>query len=220
MPQRIAAARKAKPSTKPQAAGHGAATPTLLIAPQQTEFGAKVALLSGLTLMTLARPLLERYLPAAGSTADTLRAFARRMFTGPSLVPTTGTVVTRAAAFSGVALLLVGALAVGGRSAQGLLAGAPEGVLDRATTNLDPSTFPDITVDQQVIDWNHEIDVEGAREIVLTMSQNLQLEASAMLSGDADLFTAIAHGDRLDWLRAQLDESQRSGTTEIGRAHV
>ena len=53
-------------------------------------------------------PALERYLPTADSAADTLRAFARRMLTGPNEVPTTGSVATRAAAFSGVALLLVG----------------------------------------------------------------------------------------------------------------
>ncbi|MFZ9627804.1 MAG: hypothetical protein ACO3C1_00470 [Ilumatobacteraceae bacterium] len=192
----------------------------LLMAPQQTEFGAKVALLSGLTVMTLVRPLLERYLPSAGSVGDTLRAYARRMLTGPTDAPTMGMVATRAAAFSSVALLLVGGLAVGGRSAQGLLAGAPESTLDRMTANVDPSTFPDITVDQEVIDWNHEIDVDGAREIVLTMAQNLQLETTALLNGDDEMFTAVAHGDRLDWLRTQLAGAQRTGTTVVNRYDI
>jgi hypothetical protein len=40
---------------------------TLLIAPQTTEFGAKVALLGSLTLVCAARPLLDWLLPAAGS---------------------------------------------------------------------------------------------------------------------------------------------------------
>ena len=40
---------------------------TLLIAPQTTEFGAKVALLGSLTLVCAARPLLEWLLPADGS---------------------------------------------------------------------------------------------------------------------------------------------------------
>ena len=50
---------------------------TLLIAPQTTEFGAKVALLSGLVVLCVARLFLERFLPAPGSERDRLGAFAR-----------------------------------------------------------------------------------------------------------------------------------------------
>ncbi len=50
---------------------------TLLIAPQTTEFGAKVALLSGLVVLCVARLFFERFLPAAGSECDRLGAFAR-----------------------------------------------------------------------------------------------------------------------------------------------
>jgi len=39
---------------------------TILIAPQRTEFGAKVALLGALALACAARPLLDWLLPAAG----------------------------------------------------------------------------------------------------------------------------------------------------------
>ena len=49
---------------------------TLLIAPQTTEFGAKVALLSGLVVLCVARLFFERFLPAAGSERDRLGAFA------------------------------------------------------------------------------------------------------------------------------------------------
>ena len=49
----------------------------------------------------------------------------------------------------------------------------------------------------------------------LTMSQNLQLEASALRTGDTEVLTAIAHGDRLDWLRAQLDEATHTGVTVV-----
>ena len=51
---------------------------TLLIAPQTTEFGAKVALLSGLVVLCVARLFLERFLPAAGSERDRLGAFVAR----------------------------------------------------------------------------------------------------------------------------------------------
>jgi hypothetical protein len=51
---------------------------TLLIAPQTTEFGAKVALLGSLTLVCAARPVLEWLLPAAGSAEDGLVDWLRR----------------------------------------------------------------------------------------------------------------------------------------------
>ena len=48
---------------------------TLLIAPQTTEFGAKVALLAGLVVMCVARLFTEKLLPAAGSDRDRVGAF-------------------------------------------------------------------------------------------------------------------------------------------------
>ena len=46
----------------------------LLIAPQKTEFGAKVGLLSALTIACAARPLLEHLLPSPGDAGDRLGA--------------------------------------------------------------------------------------------------------------------------------------------------
>src|SRR5262249_16228506 len=51
---------------------------TILIAPQTTEFATKVAVLAALALVCLARPLLERLLPEAGSPEDSLRGWAAR----------------------------------------------------------------------------------------------------------------------------------------------
>src|SRR5215471_11619959 len=50
---------------------------TLLIAPQTTEYKTKVAVLGALALVCLARPLLERLLPAPGSTEDRAVPWAR-----------------------------------------------------------------------------------------------------------------------------------------------
>lgn len=59
----------------------------LLIAPQSTEFGMKVGLLGGLTVMSLFRPLLDRFLPEPGSADDRLRPFTRRMVVGTPQPP-------------------------------------------------------------------------------------------------------------------------------------
>jgi Na+-translocating ferredoxin:NAD+ oxidoreductase RnfD subunit len=54
----------------------------VLMAPQDTEFGAKVALLAGLTIMTAVRPLVERVAPEPNSEGDTLRGWSRRVLDG------------------------------------------------------------------------------------------------------------------------------------------
>ena len=185
----------------------------LLMAPQQTEFGVKVALLSGLTIMTAARPLLERFIPAAGSAGDTLRSFFTSITTNRG---SDGSVVLarrRTGAITLGALALVGALSFAGRSAQGLLAGEPENLMGRMATRIDPSTFPSISVDDEVINWNHEINVAGARTIVLTLAENLALEAQAVREGDAALLRAVDHGDRLDAMMNSVRESTTSGMT-------
>jgi hypothetical protein len=198
----------------------------MLMAPQETEFGAKVALLAGLTIMTALRPLLDRVLPVPGSNDDNLRSFARRLLVGvgPRLNgdSTLGsgserigtiTMVQRGAGIALASMLVVGALALGGRSAQGVLASEPENLIGRLATRIDPSTFPAITVDQAVIDWNHEIDVAGAQAIVLTLTENLALENQAIAERDAALLEAITHGDRLEAMQARLRDAQLNNQT-------
>ncbi|MFM9136810.1 MAG: hypothetical protein ACKOQZ_01430 [Actinomycetota bacterium] len=189
-------------------------TCVLLMAPQQTEFGAKVALLAGLTIMTAVRPLLERFLPTPDGDDDNLRDFAHRVFSG-SPSTTTTTRLTRSITLVIGAVILVGGLSTLGRSAQGLLASEPENLAGRMATSLDPATFPDITVDDEVINWNHEINVDGARAIVLTLAENLALESQAIAEGDESLLVAVDHGDRLDAMRAKLRESVTLGMSTV-----
>ena len=85
--------------------------------------------------------------------------------------------------------------------------------MGRMATRIDPSTFPSISVDDEVINWNHEINVAGARTIVLTLAENLALEAQAVREGDAALLRAVDHGDRLDAMMNNVRESTTSGMT-------
>jgi hypothetical protein len=59
-----------------------AAVSTLLLAPQTTEFAAKVGLISGLVVVSAGRPVLDRLLPEPRSAADELRRFAARLAGG------------------------------------------------------------------------------------------------------------------------------------------
>ena len=185
----------------------------VLMAPQDTEFGAKVALLAGLTIMTAVRPLVERVVPEPNSEGDTLRGWSRRVLDGNDGPVATAVRTRRGATIGVVGLLIVAGLSFGARTTQGVLAGEPENLIGRLSTRIDPATFPDITVDEEVMNWNHEIDVEGAQAIVLTLAENLALEKQAILEGDDALLTAIAHGDRLDAMRSRLNESTSIGRT-------
>ena len=185
----------------------------VLMAPQDTEFGAKVALLAGLTIMTAVRPLVERVVPEPNSEGDTLRGWSRRVLDGNDAPVATAVRTRRGATIGLVGLLIVAGLSFGARTTQGVLAGEPENLIGRLSTRIDPATFPDITVDEEVMNWNHEIDVQGAQAIVLTLAENLALEKQAILEGDDALLTAIAHGDRLDAMRSRLNESTSIGRT-------
>jgi len=134
---------------------------------------------------------------------------------GGSANPSIASITKRGGGVALAAVLVVGGLAFGGRSAQGLLASEPENLIGRLATRIDPATFPSIRVDDAVINWNHEIDVEGARAIVLTLAENLALETQAVVEQDSALLEAINHGDRLEAMQARLADAQRTGQTVI-----
>ena len=190
---------------------------TLMIAPQTDEFGTKVALLGGLVVMCASRPLLDRLVPAPGGADDHLGLFAHRVAVGRQ----PGTSVLRPAArvgliASAMVLLGVGVVAAG-TSAHGVIGLGSDDVLGRVPHQVDPATFPTITVEQGVLDWNHEIAGPGARAIVLTLAENLELESQALLRGDSSILEAVDHGDRLDAMRGRLDDAATNGTTVIDR---
>jgi hypothetical protein len=144
-----------------------------------------------------------------------MRDFARSVVSGGNANPSIASITKRGGGVALAAVLVVGGLAFGGRSAQGLLASEPENLIGRLATRIDPATFPSIRVDDAVINWNHEIDVEGARAIVLTLAENLALETQAVVEQDAALLEAINHGDRLEAMQARLADAQRTGQTVI-----
>jgi hypothetical protein len=82
---------------------------------------------------------------------------------------------------------------------------------------VDPATFPSISVDQEVLDWNHEITGAGAQEVVLTLAENLQLERGALLRADAAVLEAVDHGDRLAEMEGRLRRGAAGGPTVVER---
>ncbi len=187
---------------------------TLLMAPQTNEWATKVGLLAGLVIVSAARPILERLLPEPRSSADDLRRFATRLGFGAG-----GSRLLRGAVragVTGVAVLAIGvAIVAAGSPARGLVVPDMTEALDGVPHEVDPATFPTITVDQDVADWDHTIAGPGAQEILVTLAENLEIENQALLRADGSLLTAVDHGDRLAEMQGRLREATASGQTSI-----
>jgi len=193
---------------------------TLLMAAQTNEFGTKVALLGGLVVVCTGRPILDRLLPEPRSAADKLGRFAIRLVTGGD----TSARIPRGVVRVGLIGVAVSAVGVGivaaGAPARGVIVPGAADVLGRVPHDVDPATFPTISVEQDVLDWNHEITGPVAQELVLTLAENLELENQALLQSDATILTAVDHGDRLDEMQARLRDSEATGTKEIERYQI
>jgi hypothetical protein len=187
---------------------------TLLMAPQTNEFGTKVGLLAGLVIVCAARPLVDRLFPEAGSVPDDLRRYATRLAFG---VPG-GRIVGGAVRVGliAAAVLLVGAgIVAAGTPARGVVAPDVAEVLNGVPRNVDPNTFPPITVDQEVVDFDPALGGPKAQQILLTLAENLELENQALLRRDRKILVAVDHGDRLKEMRRRLDEAAAAGKTVV-----
>ena len=187
---------------------------TLLMAPQTDEFGTKVGLLAGLVVICAARPVLDRLLPEPRSAADDPLRFATRVTFGEA-----GRGLARGAfriGLIGAMVLVVGVgIVAAGTPARGIVAPNVNEVLNRVPHQVDAATFPTITVEQDVGDFDLSLVGPGAQQLVLTMAENLLLENEALRRGDETILAAVDHGDRLDEMQERLRQARATGTTTI-----
>jgi hypothetical protein len=189
---------------------------TLLIAPQTTEFGAKVGLLSGLVIVCAARPILERILPEPKSAEDRLRSYVDRIATGGN--PAAGGARRAGAALAGaVAVVLVGGgIVLAGTPARGTTLPVSAEVLNRLPTQVDPTTLPPVTVGQDVVNFDETLAGPGINVVLLTLAQNLEYENHALIRGDASILTLVDHGDRLAEMQVKVaDALDSAGVTTV-----
>lgn len=188
---------------------------TLLMAPQTTEFGAKVGLLGGLTLVCAARPVFDRLLPRPDAIEDNVRRSLARLL-GLGRDASTGVRVARL----GLAALAVSGLAVGitlaGSPARGAVASAAA-MVDLDTARMNPATFPTISIESAVTDWDPTLAESEMRGIVLIAAQNLDIENEALRRGDPSLLTQVDHGDRLAEMQERVRDSVATGTISVDR---
>jgi Na+-translocating ferredoxin:NAD+ oxidoreductase RnfD subunit len=189
---------------------------TLLMAAQTNEFGTKVALLGGLVVVCATRPLLDRFAPEPRSPADHLGRFAARLAGGGGRIRA----AVRVGLLGAVLVVIGGGIVVAGTPARDVILPDAADVLDRTAGDVDPATFPTISVTADVSDWNHEIAGQGAREVVLDLVENLELESQALLGNDASILEAVDHGERLDEMRARLADATATGRTVVERYQI
>jgi hypothetical protein len=186
-------------------------TSTLLMAPQTNEFGTKVGLLAGLVLVCAARPVFERLLPEPRSAADEIGGYAARLARGGAV---------RIGLIGAAVLLVGGGIVAAGTPARGVVAPDVAELLNRVPHQIDPGTFPTISVGQDVLDFDHAMAGPAAQQLVLTLAENLELETQALLRADGSILVAVDHGDRLVEMQDRLRSAVTSGTTVIDRYKI
>lgn len=174
---------------------------TLLIAPQTTEFGAKVALLGGLVVMTSVRYLFERILPEkAAETARRDSIVDRLVMPGTSHLGPRRTFLRGAVLGSVLTLVAAGVVVAGGPArqiAQAAVVDTPLVEAPLVEIEVDPSSLPPVTVAPDVEALNSEVASGGADDLALSLAEALMIEAEAMRRGDSSLLRAASDGQRL-----------------------
>jgi hypothetical protein len=191
---------------------------TLLLATQTMEFGAKVGLLSGLVLLCATRPIFDRVVPQPNSVDDDSRTYFLRLGGLARGVSARVHAVRPALVLAGVSAVAM-AIVIAGAPARdaALMPALQEEEMEIDAARMDPTTFPAISVDQSVTDWDPTLSGSRMQQIVMTAAQNLEIEDQALLRADPSLLTRVDHGDRLVEMQDGLHEAVATGTTRIDR---
>src|SRR4029079_6173248 len=109
-----------------------------------------------------------------------------------------------------VAVFVLGAgIVVAGTPARGTVAADTSELLRGVPHEVDPATFPTITVDVEA--WDGSTAAPIAQGILVTLAENLELENQALLRRDPTILTAVDHGDRLTEMQVRLQQAIATG---------
>jgi hypothetical protein len=171
----------------------------LLVAPQATEFGAKVGLLAGLTLMSPLRYPLDRWVGAHNLSPLRVIDFEGRSLAAPALFG------RGVAAGVGVVALAAMVLAAGipARPIE-----ATELELPSTAVAIDPAMLPAPVVDAEVEDILGDLTPES---LAVMLAENLEIERAAAESGDQRLLLAADSGVRLADMERDIDLAVSDG---------
>jgi len=173
---------------------------TLLMAPQTTEFGAKVGLLAGLVVMTPLRFLLDRAFRSKriGSLATSSKTRPARAF-----VP--GAVVGALLVLIPLAIVIAGAPAR--ETAQAATVSAPPPEIE-----IDPAQLPDATISAEAEALQGEVDPNA---VAVGLAEALAVEAEAIRRADTSLLRSADDGDRLIGMERAVEQAATSGSHAV-----
>lgn len=176
-----------------------AALSALLIAPQTQEFGAKVALLGGLVLLTPLRRVFDRILPE-GSTAVS----NRRTSATPRYAFGVGSAIGATLVVAAVGMVAAGAAARPDDTAQ-VVTGAVTVAVD-----IDPSTLPTMTVNPEVEALNGAL-TGDPQALAVVLAEDLAIEGMAMRREDTSMLRSADTGERLVQMEQAIEQASTLG---------
>ncbi|HSJ71857.1 MAG TPA: hypothetical protein VLA29_09465, partial [Acidimicrobiia bacterium] len=180
-------------------AGSLAALCVLLIAPQTQEFGAKVALLAGLVLLTPVRAMFDRVL-AEGRVGSR----AARLATAPRYAFSVGAVFGATLVMASVGMVAAGAVA---RPDGGTGANADAVAVE---VEVDPSGLPNVTVSAEAAALEGVAAMDPTA-LGLALAEALEIEGLAMLRADTSMLRAADSGERLIDMERAVEAAATAG---------
>jgi hypothetical protein len=171
---------------------------TLLMAPQPTEFGAKVGLLAGLVLLTPVRSVFDRArLPA-------LPVAPARLFAG-------------GAALGSALVLLPAGIVAAGTPARARGQATPGIEALGIDLKIDRSSLPPVTLNREAAGLSGAARDPGA--LAVALAEDLAIEREAMLRADTSLLRAAADGERLLAMERKVQAAATAGRFEVTDHH-
>jgi hypothetical protein len=171
---------------------------TLLMAPQSTEFGAKVGLLASLALLSPVRRLFDRHPVASlGGDAQTpWRIYSRGVAVGV-----------------GVAVVAIGIVAAGGPAR--VLAGAEvSSQPTELSVEIDPTTLPIVSVADDVAGLNTDV-ASNPQRLAVALAEDLAIEAEAMRRAESSYLRGAADGVRLIDQERRIEMAATAGQLPV-----
>jgi len=185
----------------------------LLMAPQTTEFGTKVALLAGLVVMSPLRYLFDRVFQEESAGREsvvgglvTRLTTARGAGVAPQLVFLRGAIVGAV-----TVAIAVGIVAAGAPARESALAASSPGP-PPVSVEVDPTTLPPVTEDPEVAALNTDI---STQEMAVVLAENLKIEGQAMFNRDSSLLPAADGGQRLLEMLGRVDTAVATGEVVV-----
>ncbi|MEJ5253722.1 MAG: hypothetical protein WHS89_00075 [Acidimicrobiales bacterium] len=192
----------------------------LLVAPQTTEFGSKVAVLGSLAIMCVARYPLARLVPAAGSEDDRLRDWLVRRLRGVAragrAVPSSLGLGTLGGGVATAGICVLALVLAGTPAREPTVQLREDGTVgsDRDVA-IDESALPPVTISEAMRELSPRLTDRTARLMAADVLADLAAETRARLELDPAAAAEGAVFSRLRDLEAEIEALRAGGEVVV-----